>query len=688
MTFFDPEKTLISDTECYGNLWSIGFRRVSDGKTLVMEQSHRRNLNRERLAALLKNNLIIGYNWTGYDQIMVAAAVAGFTTEQLKQLNDRIILGGLKWWEVDKDDELRLAIPRSWKFIDLMEPQPNAFASLKTLAGRMHSPRMQDLPYEPDSILTEAQMDEVLSYMGNDLDVTHRLFDWLREPLELRDFLTNQYDINLMSKSDAQIGEAIIKKVAEDKLGRRIYKPEVKAGTSFKYEPPAFLRYTDPQLQSILDRIRETKFVIQKNGKVDLPAWISETPVVFGDTTFAMGIGGLHSTEKNRSVHADEEYIMADADVTGYYPQIIINSGLFPPAIGAIFTEIFAHFKHERDRKKPLLKNVDGLFSVAEVAYMKSEVEGYKIVGNGSFGKTSSMYSVLWSPPLTIYTTITGQLSILMLINMIYDAGAEVVSANTDGIVIRARREMLHGIAKERVTGGEIKDVIEQWERETGFNLEAVEYQSIYNQSVNTYIAVKPDGSAKMKGAISNPWRNNDKRGSLMKNPQATIVSDAVVDFITKGIDIEETIRGCTDIRGFVTVVNVKGGGVWVPSPQYATAYAQDWERTAYQMAVGLGDARYLGKVVRYIWGKDGSPIYYKTPDPRTGNFKKVPKSDGCLPMMDLPDEFPAHLIDYDRYLEEAREMLMDIGFDKRPDPIKPVRLFKWSAPLYWALAV
>lgn len=688
MTFFDPARTLISDTESYPNFWSIGFRRVSDGKTLVMEQSHRRSLDTDRLSALMRNNTIVGYNFIGYDAPMVALAATGAPPSLLKELNDRIIVGGLKWWEVER--EVGIVIPQRWNIIDLMEPQPNAFASLKTLAGRMHAPKMQDLPYSPDSILTEAEMDEVLSYMGNDLHVTHMLFDWLREPLELRDFLTKQYGINLMSKSDAQIGEAIIKKVSEDKLGRRIYKPEVKAGTSFKYEPPAFLRFTDPQLQSVLERIRETKFVIQKNGKVDLPAWMSKTSITIGETTFAMGIGGLHSTEKNRAVHSDDEYIMADADATGFYPQIIINSMLYPPAIGPDFTPIFAHFKHERDRKKPLLKNLDGLFSVAEVAYMKSEVEGYKIVGNGSFGKTSSMYSVLWSPQLTMYTTITGQLSILMLINMVHDAGAEVVSANTDGIVIRARRDMLHGISKDRVTGGKIKAVIEQWERETGFNLECVEYQSIYNQSVNTYIAVKPDGSAKMKGAIANPWRVGDKRGMLMKNPQATIVSDAVVDFITKGIDIEQTIRGCKDVRGFVTVVNVKGGGVWVPSPEFSTMIVTDGATYSdrVQYVSGLGDATYLGKVVRYIWGHNGAPIYYKTPNPRTGNFKKVPKSDGCIPMMELPDEFPAHLIDYERYIEEAREMLMDIGFDRRPDPIKPIRLYKWSALLWFALAV
>ncbi len=659
MTFFDPAKTLISDTECYPNLWSIGFRRASDNKTLVMVLTPDREIDRDRLAALLRSNLIVGYNWTGYDQIMAAAVVANYNNLQLKELNDRIILGGLKWWEVER--QLDFAIPKRWKFIDLMEPQPNAFASLKTLAGRMHAPKMQDLPYSPDTSLTPAQTEDVLSYMGNDLEVTHMLFDWLKEPLELRAFLSKQYDLDLMSKSDAQIGEAIIKKVAEDKLGRRIYKPEVKAGTSFHYEPPAFLEYTNPQLQDVLERIRTTKFVIQKNGKVDLPAWISDTPITIGDTTFAMGIGGLHSTEKNRAVHGDDEANMVDADVTGYYPQIIINSALYPEAIGPAFTDIFANFKRERDRKKPLLKEKS--LSASELAYLKSEVEGYKIVGNGSFGKTSSPYSVLYAPKLTIYTTITGQLSILMLIDMVWKAGGAVVSANTDGIIIRAPHDMLGAVQGDRISGGVMRAVVEDWEKRTGFNLEAVEYQSVYSQSVNTYIAIKPDGSAKMKGAIANPWRNNDKRGSLMKNPQATIVSNAVVDFITKGIPIEETILGGTDIRDYVTVVNVKGGGIW-----------RD---------------QYLGKVVRYIWSKKGGEeILYKTPDPRTGNHKKVPKSDGCMPMMDLPETFPADLIDYDRYLEEAREMLMDIGFDRRPDPVKPIRLFKWSAPLWFAIAV
>lgn len=635
MTFFDPEKTLISDTECYPNFWSIGFRRVSDGKTLVMEHSHRRQIDRERLAALLRNNTIVGYNWQSYDAPMCAAVIDGQTNEELKRTNDRIIVGGVKYWMVEQ--QLGLVVPRRWNFIDLIEPQPNAFASLKTLAGRMHAQKMQDLPYDPDTVLTEEEMQRVLDYMGNDLINTHGLFDELREALEMRALLSKEYETDFLSKSDSQIGEGIIRKRVEQATGNRVSKVETPPGTVFQYKVPPYMAFQSDQLRTILERVRTTDFYVTREGKVELPKWLSDSQIKIGDSTYAMGIGGLHSTEKNRAVHADDEHILRDYDVASYYPAIILGSGLYPKALGPVFLDVYRKIRDDR--------------IAAKQAGNKVVDQGMKIALNGVFGKLGSKWSILYAPHLLITVTLTGQLALLMLIERAEQAGIGVASANTDGVVFRCPLDKQDELAA----------ITKQWEQDTGFVLEATEYQSLYNQSVNTYIAVKPDGSAKLKGAIANPWRANDKRGMLMKNPQATIVSDAVVDFITKDVPVEDTIHGCRDVRGFVTVVNVQGGGTW------------------------RGD--YLGKVVRYIWGIDGSEILYKKPDPRTGNFKKVPKSDGCIPMMDLPDEFPAHLIDYDRYIQEAREVLMDVGFDRRPDPIKPIRLYKWSAPLWFALA-
>ena len=110
-------------------------------------------------------------------------------------------------------------------------------------------------------------------------------------------------------------------------------------------------------------------------------------------------------------------------------------------------------------------------------------------------------------------------------------------------------------------------------------------------------------------------------------------------------------------------MVNVQGGGTW--------------------------RGQYLGKVVRYYWSTDGDEILYKNADPRTGNHKRVSKSDGARPLMNLPEDaaLPAD-IDYDRYVAEARETLMDIGFDKRPEKVRPLRFYKWSAMAYFAVGV
>jgi len=177
---------------------------------------------------------------------------------------------------------------------------------------------------------------------------------------------------------------------------------------------------------------------------------------------------------------------------------------------------------------------------------------------------------------------------------------------------------------------------------------------------VNSYIAVKENGKAKLKGPIANPWREGDMRGMLMKNPQMTVASNAVVDLITKGIPIEETIRASRDIREFVTVVKVTGGATW--------------------------RGEYLGKTVRYIWSTDGEEILRAVGHHKTGTHGKVSKTDGCRPVMDLPDEFPDD-IDYDAYIRAAEEMLMDYGYHTRPDPIRPIRIHKWSAMAWFAIA-
>lgn len=294
--------------------------------------------------------------------------------------------------------------------------------------------------------------------------------------------------------------------------------------------------------------------------------------------------------------------------------------------------------------------------------------KGLKISLNGVFGKLGSRYSILFAPHLLLATTLTGQLTLLMLIERAVRAGIDVLSGNTDGVLFKCPRDWFEGIQKDKLVGGFLKELCDQWEKDTGFELEFAEYLSVYNQSVNSYFAIKADGGHKRKGPLANPWNkdpsDHDPRAQLMKNPQATICSDAALALIKHGTPIEDTIYGCTDIKQFVTVIKADGGATWRDG--------------------------YLGKVVRYYWSTDGDPIFKAKAHAKTGNRPMVPKTEGCAPCMTLPDELPDD-IDYARYIKVTREILMDIGFDRRPPPPpKLVRMTKANtAPILhlWALA-
>lgn len=630
-----PNNTAVLDIEIFNNFLLISVKLVGQPKIVnyILDETRRPDWSRLRL--ILQKYTIVTFNGATFDMPLVYLAMGGATVEEIKDAANRIISTGMKPWDVER--ALGVVLPRYLDHIDLMETNPAVRQGLKVLNGRLHGRWMQDLPYPHDAVLTEEQKEVVIRYCGNDLDATELLFVALKEPLEIRATVSNDIGVDVRSKSDTQMGTAIIKKRIEDKTGLRIPRTDHKMGQSFSYRPPNFISFKTAQMQSIYDRICAHDFITNADGKVDLPKWLSNEKIVIGPSTFQMGIGGLHSTESNRCVIADVNNAIVSVDVASYYPQTTLGLGLYPHAVGRDFLDIYRDIRDARIRAK---KEKNKVFD-----------KTYKIVLNGSFGLLGSRYSFMYAPHLLIAVTLTGQLALLMLIERAFLAGIPTVSANTDGAEFYCPREFYSGFMRredgtitDRLKPSAICDVIERWEHDTGYGLEGLEYLALYNQSVNSYIALKADGTHKRKGPISNPWSQDpsdfDPRGQMMKNPQMTICSDAVLAFLKYGTPIERTIRECVDVRQFVTVVNATGGATWRDE--------------------------YLGKVVRYYWSKDGAPIIKVKPHPSTGNRPKVSKTDGCRPIMTLPDDYvvPGD-VDYEKYIQEAFSILKDLGWTR-----------------------
>ncbi|WP_150526493.1 hypothetical protein [Roseibium sediminis] len=623
-----PSKpTVFCDIECYHGLFYAAFKRHEDGKRKGFELSHRSELDRRALKRMMMRNRIVTFRGMSYDVPMIFLALSGADTEALKRASDLLIKNNVKWWEAE--EALEIKIPKALDHIDLEEPNPAVMQSLKTLNGRLHGKRLQDLPYAPDTILTDEEMDAVIDYcLISDLDATENLFEALREPLELREALGKQYKMDFRSKSDAQMGEAIIKSRIQQLTGQRPIRPKHTKSIRFKYDIPDWVHFETDQMRKILAVIRDTEFVLDKNSKVVFPTEFQKFKIEFGDSTYKMGIGGLHSTEANRSVYSTADRVLIDADVASQYPSIIMKLGLYPKSLGKDFLEVYGGLIKDR--------------LAAKKAKDKVRDKAGKIALNGAYGKLGSPYSVLFAPHLLIAVTLTGQLSLLMLIEKAEAAGIPVVSGNTDGVLFHCPRSLVGGIDGDRLTGGRLKEITDWWEKTTGFKLEFVEYKSIHNQSVNSYFAIRADGKIKRKGPIGNPWserpEENDLRAQMMKNPQMTICSDAALQYILDGTPVETTIKQCRDVRKFVTVIKATGGATWRDEV--------------------------LGKVVRYIWSTEGDPIVKVKPHPSTGNRPKVPKTDGCRPLMTLPQKMPLDL-DYPRYVAEANKILDEVDFDR-----------------------
>lgn len=587
---------VVLDCEVYRDYFVCKLRTLEGRITRVFEMYDGHPLDVDRLRKTLQRITAITFNGRNYDGPIIAYALLGATCEELKHCSNMIIEAGMRPWDIEREFNIKLSVMDQ---IDLIDVKPT-FVSLKVLMGRLNCRRMQDLPIEHTASITPEMRPVLLDYNDNDLDGTEALFHKFRKQIDLRIAMSEIYKVDLRSKSDAQIAEAVIRHGFEEK-GIRVQKPTVNA-RSFKLRFPAFLDHAGPITKSTIDLVGQCDFIVDTAGYVKMPKQLAAQNIRIGNGVYRIGIGGLHSSEKRQAVRATDEILIADRDVTSYYPEIIAKTGLYPSHLGEEFLDIY---------KKILAERV-----AAKRAGDKSKADTLKIVVNGAFGKFGNPYSILYSPDLLMQTTVIGQLTLLMLIEMIEaSTSARVVSGNTDGIVIKAlRREY-----------DELAEVVQQWESFTGFTTEEVRYNGLFSRDVNSYIALKEGGGAKLKGA----YAPSEPVASSWPSPHNQICVTAVCDYLEHNIPIDLTISTCVDITQMVEVRNVTGGAVW--------------------------RSEYLGRAVRWYKSKDGEPIYYK----KNGN--KVPKTDGCRPLMTMDGSIPED-IDIDAYVRDAQQILIDIG--------------------------
>lgn len=684
------------DVECYINFFEVGFLDFISGKYKVFQmfgEGEYINTNELRSFITKKSYTFIGFNSNNYDAVMVEAAICGYSCSKLKEISDALIVEELKPWIVRKKYNIQRIY---FDHIDLIEVAIGQ-CSLKMYAARLHHDELEDLPFPADKELTREEADKVVLYNKKDLRVTKVLADKLEGALQVRKEISNDYNIDVRSKSDAQIAEAIFKHELE-KLGIYCERPKIKPGTTYKYKiPPQFeFAFESDELIQLLEDVRNAEFVVSEAGKIGLPK-ILDRQICIAGKFYKMGVGGLHSQESAQVVLTENTgYLLFEKDVASYYPNIILNQKLFPKHLGEEFLHVYSDVVTKRLYAKPRGKGKIPGLTQDEIKHFKKIDETLKIVINGSFGKFGNKWSIIYAPDFLMQVTITGQLGLLWLIEMIEKIDeAEVKSANTDGIVVYCSEEAYD----------KVEQVCKYWEKENNLELDENRYEAIYSRDVNNYLAIKKGDEPKTKGIFS--------EAGLSKGAAGYISVKAVIDYLKDKTSIEDTIYLCDDIREFVHVRQVKGGGCWsIPKelPNLNVAGKREflikngWKpvvlldssnkrnfrahtesdktpkywchkiHTYYQDALTTDKAfnmyksfteyqpeviKYLGKTVRWYYaeGCENHSITYAS------NGNTVATSLGSKPIMDLPSKLPSD-INYNKYIDDAIDILKSVGID------------------------
>jgi len=424
----------------------------------------------------------------------------------------------------------------SLKQIDLFRinhyDNKNRRVSLKRLEFEMDFDNIEEMPiHHAKENMTKEEVIETIYYCYNDVQATYEFYKITtgntehplykgNNQIELRQDIYEEFGIHCLNYSDSKIGDEMIKKyycsekrIEYNELPKKgFFRKEVKAKNCIA----DYVSFQTLELQYFLKHVKKQVFTMTDDFKESL---------VFYDNTYTFAKGGLHTENKPKTFEADEETLIIDWDVSSYYPAIIINNGKYPQHLGPEFLRGYRQMFNKRLELKPLAKKDKKI---------KGIVGALKLAVNSVYGKSSDMQNWIYDRQLTMFTTITGELSLLMLIEAYELNGIHVISANTDGVTVQINKELLQ----------KMHELNKWWMELTSYELERTDYAKIIFSTVNDYIAIKTDGEIKKKGDFLTDFE-------LHKNKSARIVPIALEHFFVNGVPVGDTIRNHTNIYDF-----------------------------------------------------------------------------------------------------------------------------------------
>lgn len=549
---------------------------------------------------------------------------------------------------------------------------------LKEIQVTMQYKNVQEFVCDWSKPLPIEDFDSMIDYNINDIESTSALLDRCKKDIDLRLAIEDEYGVKVLSKDGVNIGMKILTHKYLEKTGltwwdiKDLRSPQ--AYIPLKDVILPFIKYDSPILKSVLD---EMKTQVVSPGRKGY-----EKNFVFGGLRYTVGVGGIHSKNDPEIVIPAEDEMLIDIDVASLYPSMLIEYGFYPKHLGPEFLEVYSQIRSERIEAK---HNGD-----------KIKDSTLKLALNGLSGNLQNEHNFCYSPFAVMQIRINGQLLLLMLAEKLVELGCRIVQANTDGLFVLLKKSIYD----------KVNIVCREWEQLTKLTLEEDRFEAMYQYAINDYIAVK-EGYAKKKhefrdftatmdpktgdhikygatNAKGETYRNMDEirkdyvktKGMFItevllgKGLSPKIIPEAIIKYFVDGIPVEDTVKGCTDIKKFL--MSEKTGKQW-----HVEYMNQEIQRTNrfYASTDGAYLWKWKGIGEHYAWNpselsdmaywsliQEGKDPYNPPLVPDTKQYQNMLTASGVT-LLNMFDDKPIEdrKINYRYYLRECYKIIEDL---------------------------
>lgn len=418
-----------------------------------------------------------------------------------------------------------------------------------------------------DRYILDEYIPDMLHYNLNDVFIVAEIVRLKPDEIKSRYAVSASYEVDVLNSSRSNMADVLFQKFYTKFSGIpydrwKDGRTERKAMSIGKIIFDC-VRFKNPQLQELLAKLRKT--VVYRVNKDSL-----QEEIVIGKTVYNLATGGLHSkdipmeiwsTTKWNGVYRSStgeiidksaigntrKFTIKHADVSSYYPSIMAFYGVAPAhMIKSAFRNLIQWMKDTRVTVKHSDEAVvDGIPRDVLALVLK-------IVINSIYGKFGFENGPLYDRLATLQVTINGQLMLLMLCEELEGNGIPIISANTDGLMVKVYED------KEE----DFNRIVDWWQKTTGMSMDADVLHCLIARDVNNYIAQfrvkdKKTGEFKLEDELKGTFNPLMYLNDLQKGYSMPIVSKAVYDYFINHVPVMDTLKAATNILDFCMTQNV-----------------------------------------------------------------------------------------------------------------------------------